>query len=86
MPRRVTKADVPELRDRIKAVWSAGYADRSGWETAVYSITLVLLIVSGSLIRASHWAVGASIACGVLAFIVMVTLATAVVIKIRFRN
>jgi hypothetical protein len=85
MPRRVTKADVPRLRDRTKAVWSGGYANRSGWETAVYFITLVLLIVSGSLIRASDWAVGASIGLGVLAFIVIVTLATAVLMKIRFR-
>jgi hypothetical protein len=86
MPRRATRADAPRLRDRTKAVWSGGYTNRSGWETAVYFITLVLLIVSGSLLRASHWAVGASIALGVLAFILLVTLATAVLIKIRFRN
>jgi hypothetical protein len=86
LPRRVTKADVPRLRDRTKAIWSGGYTNRSGWETAVYFIALVLLIVSGTLIRASHWAVGASVASGVLAFVVIVTLATAVLIKIRFRN
>ena len=86
LPRRVTRADVPRLQDRIKAVWSAGYPNRSGWETAVYFITLVVLIVSVSLIKASHLAVGASIALMVLAFIVIVTLATAVLVKIRFPN
>jgi hypothetical protein len=67
-------------------VWSGGYSDRSGWETAIYAITLVLLVVAASVIQSSHLALEASIALSVLAFIGLVTLATAVLIKIRFRD
>jgi hypothetical protein len=68
----------------MKAVLGARFTDRSGWKIAVYFITLLLLIVASSLIRASHSAIGETIALEVLAFVVLVTVATALLIRIRF--
>ena len=85
-PRVITKADVPLLGDRVKQVLKSDSQHRSGWEIAAYLISFVLLMTASSFIWDSASGVGLKLVESVVALLIIGTLGTAVLVKLRFRH
>jgi hypothetical protein len=83
-PRRLTKADVPRLRNRIWAISGKNSQHRSGGEIATFVVAFVLLMTVNAVIQASGASVIVKVAEVVLAVAIVVTTATALLLRIRF--
>jgi hypothetical protein len=87
-PRRLTRADVPCLGDRLMTVLSSeGRQYRSGWETAVSFISIAFVTAASVLIwRQPTASIGMRIVETILAVLLMIGVATAIMVKLRFRE
>lgn len=83
-PRRLTKADVPRLRSRMWLIWGKDSQHRSGGEIATFIVAFVVLITANAFIEASGASVVAKLAEVVLAVVIVASIATALLLRIRF--
>jgi hypothetical protein len=83
-PRQLTRADVPRLRSRIWLIWGKNSQHRSGGEIATFVVAFVLLITVNAFIQASGASVIAKVAEVMLAVVIAVSIATALLLRIRF--
>ena len=82
--RLTTKSDVPRLGDRVKEVLKSGSQHRSGREWTVYVVSLVLIVTSGSIIWQLSMGVGLTLIAAVIALLVIGSVSTAILVKLRF--
>lgn len=83
-PRRLTKADVPRLGSRIWLIWGKNSQHRSGDEIATFVVAFVVLITVNAFIQASAAPVVAKVVEVALAVVVVASIATALLLRIRF--
>jgi hypothetical protein len=86
-PRRLTRADIPRLGDRVRTVLTnEGRQYRSGWETAASFISVALVSAASFLV---WWPSTASIGMRMVETILAVVItavSTAIMVKLRFRE
>jgi hypothetical protein len=85
-PRRITKADVPRLGDRVKQVLKDDSQHRSGWEITAYAVSVVLLMTASSIIWHSSSGFVMKLIESVGAVLLIGAVGTAVLVKLRFRS
>jgi hypothetical protein len=86
LPRRLTKADVPGLSDRVRVVWNTNGQYRSSGERAVHIAALAAVIVVSTFIWASGASVAHKVTDSLAVLVVALLVATPVLLKIRFRS
>jgi hypothetical protein len=84
--RVTTKADAPRLGDRVKEVLKSDSQHRSGWEWTVYVVSLVLVVTAGSIIWRLSLGIGMRVITAVIALLVIGSVSTAILVKLRFRS
>jgi len=82
----LTRADVPRLADRMRAVGKSSFGNSSAWENTVSVIGLLVLVVAGESIRKSSSGVGLQLAGMTISFLVIGATSTAIRVRIRFRR
>ena len=85
-PRRLTRADVPRLTDRFRAVRRGGPSDRSAGEHAVSIVECLLLLTISALIAGASGGFGLKMVEWMVAVLVIGTVCTAIQVRIRFRG
>lgn len=84
LPRRVTKADVPRLPDRIGEVWNTNGRYRSVGEWVVHLAALVAVIIAVAFIWASSASAVQKVTESLGVMVMAVLIATPVLLKLRF--
>ncbi len=84
--RVITKSDVPRLGDRVKEVLVSDSQHRSGWEITVYVISLALLLTASSIIWNLSSGIALKLGASVVALLLIGSVSTAILVKLRFRN
>jgi hypothetical protein len=87
-PRRLTRADVPRLGDRVKTVLSnEGREYRTGWETVASFMSAAFVSAASFLVWSlPTTSLGVRIVETALAALLVAAVSTAIMVKLRFRE